>query len=118
MRKECATDGEMATGGPRPVGSAELRKPAPGALYPWLRRASWLELGLFGALVFFWLAPGFDGETTVFGWAHGIGYLVLLLLIFAGVVRHEVPFWLLAATLTPVGPLGSVIGFAVLDRRR
>ena len=74
-----------------------LAKPVPGALYPWLRRASWLELGLFSALLFFWIAPGFAGETTVFGWAHGVGYLMLLFAIFAGVLRHEVPFWLLAA---------------------
>jgi len=108
----------MTSSGQRPAEAAELRKPARGALYPWLRIASWLELGLFSALVFFWLAPGFEGETTVFGWAHGIGYLALLFGIFAGVLRHEVPFWLLAATFTPLGPLGSVIGFAVLDRRR
>jgi hypothetical protein len=94
-----------------------LAKPVPGALYPWLRRASWLELGLFSALLFFWIAPGFASETTAFGWAHGVGYLMLLFAIFAGVLRHEVPFWLLAATFTPVGPLGSVIGFAILDRR-
>jgi hypothetical protein len=34
------------------------------------------------------------------------------------VLRHEVPFWLLAATFTPLGPIGSVIGISVLDRRR
>jgi hypothetical protein len=94
-----------------------LRRPRPGALYPWVRRASWLETGVFAALVFFWLAPGFESETTVFGWAHGIGYLALVGMIFAAVIRHEVPFWLLAATFTPFGPVGSVIGIAWLDRR-
>lgn len=82
-----------------------------------MRRASWLETGVFAALVFFWLAPGFAAETTVFGWAHGLGYLALVLLIFIAVLRHEVPFWLLAATFTPLGPLGSVAGIAWLDRR-
>jgi hypothetical protein len=95
-----------------------LRRPAPGALYPWVRRASWLETAIFAALVVFWLAPGFESETTVFGWAHGIGYLALVALIFVAVIRHEVPFWLLAATFTPFGPVGSVIGLAWLDRRR
>jgi hypothetical protein len=97
--------------------SEVLRKPAPGALYPWVRRASWVELGLFSALVFFWLAPGFATETTIFGWAHGIGYLALLVFIWLAVLRHEVPFWLLAATLTPLGPVGSVIGIEVLEHR-
>ena len=94
-----------------------LRRPRPGALYPWVRRASWLETAIFAALVLFWLLPGFPSETTFFGWTHGIGYLGLLLLIFVAVLRHEVPFWLLAATFTPFGPVGSVIGIAWLDHR-
>lgn len=105
-------DGEVA-----PARSEALKKPAPGALYPWVRRASWVESGVFAALLVFWLLPGFEGETTVFGWAHGIGYLALLLFIWIAVIRHEVPFWLLAATFTPVGPIGSTIGIAVLDSR-
>jgi hypothetical protein len=95
----------------------ELRRARPGALYPWVRRASWLEAAVFAALVLFWLLPGFAAATTVFGWAHGIGYLALLALIFVAVLRHEAPFWLLAATFTPLGPLGSVAGIAWLDRR-
>jgi hypothetical protein len=95
----------------------ELRRARPGRLYPWVRRASWVEAAIFGALLVFWLAPGFASETTVFGWAHGIGYLALLAMIFVAVLRHEVPFWLLAATFTPLGPLGSVAGIAWLDRR-
>jgi hypothetical protein len=96
----------------------DLRRPRPGALYPWVRRASWVETAIFAALVVFWLAPGFAEETTVFGWAHGIGYLALLGLIFVAVLRHEVPFWLLAATFTPLGPVGSVAGIVYLDRRK
>ncbi len=86
-------------------------------LYPWVRRAAWVETAIFAALLFFWLAPGFESETMVFGWTHGIGYLALLALIFVAVIRHEVPFWLLAVTFTPFGPIGSVIGITVLDRR-
>lgn len=99
------------------VSTTALRKPAPATLYPWVRRASWLESAVFATLVAFWLLPGFESETTIFGWAHGIGYLALLGLIFIAVLRHEVPFWLLAATLTPLGPIGSVAGIAFLDRR-
>jgi hypothetical protein len=98
-------------------GEVALTRPAPAALYPWVRRASWLESAVFAALLVFWLAPGFASETTIFGWAHGIGYLALLGLIFAAVVRHEAPFWLLAATFTPLGPIGSVAGLAYLDHR-
>ena len=39
------------------------------------------------------------------------------LLIWIAVLRREAPYWLLAATLTPVGPVGSVIGIGYIERR-
>ena len=92
-------------------------KPVPGALFGWVKVASYVELGLFAALLLFWALPGFEGETFVFGLGHGVGYLALCLLIWIAVVRREAPYWFLAATLTPVGPVGSVIGINVLERR-
>ena len=83
-----------------------------------MKRASWVELAIFAALCFFWLAPGFDQQALVFGWAHGIGFIALCLLIWFTILRHEAPYTLLAATLTPVGPLGSVIAIEVLERKR
>jgi hypothetical protein len=98
--------------------SEVLRQPVPGALYPWVKRASYFELCLFAALLFFWLAPGFEGETAVFGWAHGLGFIALALLIWIAVLRREAPYTLLAATLTPVGPLGSVIAIEWMEHRQ
>ena len=95
-----------------------LRKVTPGALWPWVKRASWLELAIFAALCFFWLAPGYDHEAMIFGWAHGLGFIALCVLIWIAILRREAPYTLLAATLTPVGPLGSVIGIEVIERRR
>jgi hypothetical protein len=94
-----------------------LRRAEPGAFFPWVKAASYIELALFCALLFFWLAPGFEGETFVFGLSHGIGFIVLCLLVWIAVLRHEAPYTLLAATLTPAGPVGSVIGIAVIERR-
>jgi hypothetical protein len=94
-----------------------LRRPVPGALFPWVKLASYVELGLFAALLVFWLLPGFEGETFVFGLSHGIGFIALCLLIWIAVLRREAPYWLLAATLTPVGPVGSVIGIGFMERR-
>jgi hypothetical protein len=100
-------------------GSSEvLQRPVPGTLWPWVKRASWFELAIFTALCFFWLAPGFDEQAMIFGWAHGIGFIALCVLIWIAVRRHESPYTLLAATLTPVGPLGSVIGISVIERKR
>lgn len=94
-----------------------MRKPVPGALFVWVKRFSWVELGFFGGLMFFWLAPGFETQTTIFGWAHGLGFIALCLLIWVAAVRREAPYALLAATVTPVGPVGSVIGIELIERR-
>jgi len=79
--------------------------------------ASWLELCLFATLLFFWIAPGFGFETSLFGLLHGVGYLGLCALIFVALLRREAPWPLFAATLTPVGPLGTVIGIELIERR-
>lgn len=94
-----------------------LRKPVPGTLFTWVKYASWFESGLFAALLFFWIAPGYHSETSLFGLLHGVGYLALLALIFWAVVRREAPWPLLAASLTPVGPFGTLIGVELIERR-
>jgi hypothetical protein len=101
----------------RPSTGAPLSKPVPGRFFRWVKIASWLELGLFATLLFFWLAPGYHELTSLFGLAHGLGYLALCGLIFAAIVIREAPWPLFAATLTPAGPLGSVIGIELIERR-
>jgi hypothetical protein len=94
-----------------------VRKPVPGPLFVWVKRLSWIELAIFSALILFWLIPGFETETMVFGWAHGLGFVVLCVVIWIACVKRESPYTLLAATLTPVGPVGSVIGIELIERR-
>jgi hypothetical protein len=97
---------------------AESRpRPVPGRLFRWVKIASWFELGLFTALLFFWIAPGYESETALFGLLHGVGYLGLCALIFWAIMAREAPWPLLAATLTPFGPLGAVIGIELIERR-
>ena len=80
-----------------------LPKPVPGRLFRWVKIASWFELGLFTALLFFWIAPGYPSETALFGLLHGIGYLGLCGLILWAIVRREAPWPLLAATAHAAG---------------
>ncbi len=94
-----------------------LPKPVPGALFKLVKYVSWFESGLFAALLFFWIAAGYDSQTSLFGLLHGVGYLGLLALIFWAVMRREAPWPLLAASLTPVGPFGTVIGIELIERR-
>ena len=46
-----------------------------------------------------------------FGWAHGIGWIVISLLCIAGVQRRVLPLWL-AVTVVVVGGLGPFAGSA------
>ena len=50
---------------PRPFKPFE--KPVPGELFVWVKRVSYVELAIFIGLLFFWLAPGFETETMLFG---------------------------------------------------
>jgi hypothetical protein len=94
-----------------------LPKPTPGPLFKRVKWLSWIELAIFGGLILFWLLPGFDTETMLFGWAHGLGFIALCLLIWIACGKRQAPYTLLAATLTPVGPVGSVIGIELIERR-
>lgn len=94
-----------------------LRKPIPGPLFHKVKVLSWIELGIFTLLILFWLLPGFETETMLFGWAHGLGFVVLCIVIWVACGKREAPYTLLAATLTPVGPVGSVIGIELIERR-
>ena len=86
-------------------------------MFRWVKLASYVELALFAGLLVVWLAPGLEHATFLFGLGHGVGFIVLVLLVWIAVIRHEAPYTLLAATLTPVGPVGSVIAIAILERR-
>lgn len=94
-----------------------FEKPVPGELFVWVKRFSYVELAIFSGLLVFWLAPGFETATMLFGWAHGLGFIALCVVIWFACIRKEAPYTLLAATLTPVGPVGSVIGIELIERK-
>ena len=97
--------------------SATLPRPAPGRLFAWVKRVAWVEAALFTALLVVWLAPGADEATFVLGLSHGIGYIALCVLILVATIARESPWPLLAASLTPAGPFGTVIGIELIERR-
>jgi len=94
-----------------------FEKPVPAELFARVKVLSWIELVIFSGLIVFWLLPGFETETMLFGWAHGLGFVVLCVVIWIACIRKEAPYTLLAATLTPVGPVGSVIGIELIERK-
>ena len=83
-----------------------------------IRAYSLIELGIFITLVTFALG-GFDESVeTALGWTHGIGWILLCVAVAVGCSRRVFPWALLAATVSPLGPVGSTIGLEYLARKR
>ena len=55
-----------------------------------------------------------------FGWAHGIGWIVISLLCIAAVRLRVIPLWLavLVVVIGGLGPFAGSVGFVVYERRR
>jgi hypothetical protein len=82
-----------------------------------VRLYSAAEVCVFAALITTAIG-GFDEQLElVLGWTHGIGWILLCLAVAYGCYRRIFPWPLLAATVSPAGPLGSTIGLEYLARR-
>ncbi len=81
-----------------------------------VRLYSAAEVCVFAALLVD--AIGGLGETaeTILGWTHGVGWIILCLLVAHGARRRVFPWPLLAATVSPLGPVGSTVGLEYLAR--
>lgn len=61
-----------------------------------------------------------ERAITVLGWAHGIGWIVMSVLVLVALRQRIIPLWLavMVAVVGGVGPFAGTIGFVVEDRRR
>jgi hypothetical protein len=86
-----------------------------------VRLYSLVEVCIFTSLIVV-AVGGFDESLeAVLGWTHGFGWILLCLLVANGCRRKIFPWPLLAATVSPLGPVGCTIGIEVLasrERRR
>ena len=82
-----------------------------------VRLYSLVEVCIFTALVVAAIG-GFDRAALVLGWTHGFGWILLCILVARGCLRKGFPWTLFAATVSPLGPVGSTIGLEYLARRR
>lgn len=82
-----------------------------------IRLYSALEVAVFAALLVA-AAREDHGLANVLGWTHGIGWIALCVAVYVGCRRRVFPWPLLAATVSPFGPVGSTIGIEWLARRR
>ncbi len=83
-----------------------------------VRLYSAIESLIFTALVVVWLSGGSEHTQLVLGWIHGIGWTALCVAVAVGCRRGVFPWVLLAATVSPIGPIGSSIGIEILNRQR
>lgn len=86
--------------------------------YRAVRLYSALEATLFSALLVVWIGGFGKQPQFILGMTHGVGWIALCALVFTGALRGVFPWPLLAATVSPLGPIGCTIGFEVLSHRR
>ena len=85
-----------------------------------LKLLSFAHSAIYLTLLTVWLVPGLDGAERVFGWSHGVGWIVMSLLAIDAVRRRVIPLWLgvTVAVIGGVGPFAGSAGFVVQERRR
>lgn len=83
-----------------------------------VRLYSALELCIFIALLVTAVSGASESAEQALGWTHGVGWIVLCVAVAEGCRRRVFPWALLAATVSPAGPLGSTMGLEWLSRRR
>jgi hypothetical protein len=82
-----------------------------------VRLYSAAELTVFSTLLVVWIGGLDEGAKTVLGWVHGFGWIALCLLVFEGCRRRVFPWPVMAATVSPLGPLGSTAAIEYVARR-
>jgi hypothetical protein len=85
-----------------------------------LKYLSFAHSAIYLGLLVVWLTPGLKGAETVFGWAHGLGWILMSLLALDAVRRRVIPLWLgvTVAIIGGVGPFAGSGGFVIEQRRR
>ena len=83
-----------------------------------VRLYSLVEVCIFTALIVTAIFSLGENLETILGWTHGFGWIILCLLVANGCRRDIFPWPLLAATVSPLGPIGCTAGIEYLARRR
>jgi hypothetical protein len=83
-----------------------------------VRVYSLVEVCIFTSLIVVAVGGFSESAERTLGWTHGFGWILLCLLVAQGCRRKVFPWALLAATVSPLGPLGCSAGIEYLARRR
>jgi hypothetical protein len=84
-----------------------------------LRYLSYFHSVVYAVLLYVAFVDRHDDLATVFGWAHGVLWIVMSLLCLAAVRRRLIPLWLgvMVAVVGGVGPFAGSVGFLLHQRR-
>ena len=83
-----------------------------------VRLYSLVEVCIFSALIVTAIGGFSESAERTLGWTHGFGWILLCLLVARGCRRGIFPWTLLAATVSPLGPIGCTAGLEYLARQR
>lgn len=72
-----------------------------------LKKLSFAHSGVYICLLIVWLVPGLALATSIFGFVHGIGWILMVLLILLALRARVVPL----RTATAVAVLGAIAPF-------
>lgn len=84
---------------------------------PALKRLSFLHSGIYTCLLAVWLVPGLSFAEMVFGFAHGIGWIVMVALIL-NALRAGVVSMRSAVAVAVLGGVGPFFGSWQLQREQ
>jgi hypothetical protein len=84
-----------------------------------LKYLSFFLSAVYLGLLILWLGNGPEDVKYVFGWVHGIGWIVSSTLCIIAARLRVIPLWLavMVAVVGGVGPFAGSIGFIVHERR-
>jgi hypothetical protein len=84
-----------------------------------LKYLSFAHSAIYFTLLVLWLSDGPDGLRSLFGWLHGVGWIVMSLLCIVAVRKRVIPLWLavMVAVVGGIGPFAGSISFVVCERR-
>jgi len=74
-----------------------------------LKWASFTHSALYLCLLVAWIVPGLAGFELVFGWAHGIGWILMCLLAVVA-LRKRIISLRLAVAVAVIGAVGPFVG--------
>jgi hypothetical protein len=85
-----------------------------------LKYLSFAHSAIYLTLLTVWLIPGMKTGEMIFGWAHGLGWILMSLLCVDAVRRRVIPLWLavFVAIIGGIGPFAGSAGFVYEERHR